>query len=79
MYTHRQSTSVHTMTQPLADVIRDAIRETGQSAFAVARAAGVSQPVLSRFLSGERGILLDTAEKLCQLLGLELRRVDEPE
>ena len=79
MYPHRQHTSVQTMTPSLADTIRDAIRDTGQSVFAVARASGAYRSrVLSRFLSGERGILLDTAEKLCQRLGLELRRIDEP-
>jgi hypothetical protein len=33
----------------------------------------VPQAVLSRFLRGERGVNLDTAEKLCRALGLDLR------
>jgi plasmid maintenance system antidote protein VapI len=60
--------------ETLADVLRREIRATGQSVYAVALASGVGQPVLSRFLAGTRGITLDTADKLCQTLGLELRR-----
>jgi plasmid maintenance system antidote protein VapI len=68
-----------TLSRPMAELIRESIRETGLSVFAVARASGVSQPVLSRFMNCERGILLDTAEKLCHWLGLELRHADESE
>ena len=34
---------------------------------------GVSQPVLNRFVHGERGISLETAAKLCVHLKLQLR------
>ena len=63
--------------QTFAGTIRRAVRESGQTPYAVALAAGVPQPVLSRFLRGERGITLDTAEKLCRALGLELRQVEK--
>jgi transcriptional regulator with XRE-family HTH domain len=56
-----------------ADVIRRAVEDSGRTAYAIALESGVSQAVLSRFLRGERGINLDTAEKLCRALGLELR------
>ena len=46
-----------------------------QDLIKVAKEARVSQPILSRFLSGKRGITLQTAERLCRTLGLELRRV----
>jgi plasmid maintenance system antidote protein VapI len=60
----------------LADVLREAIRGSGKTAYAVAAESGVGHPVLSRFLSGQRGLNLDTADKLCRALGLELRRVE---
>jgi plasmid maintenance system antidote protein VapI len=60
-----------------ADVIRRAVRDSGRTPYAVAQAAGVPQAVLSRFLRGERGVTLDTAEKLCRALGLELRWAEE--
>jgi plasmid maintenance system antidote protein VapI len=56
-----------------ADVIRRAVQDSGRTPYAVAQAAGVPQAVLSRFLRRERGINLDTAEKLCRALGLDLR------
>jgi len=56
----------------LAATILAAIGESGLSTYAVAKAAGVSQPVLHRFVTGERGLTLDTAEKLCRFLGLRL-------
>ena len=60
--------------QSLVEVLRREILGAGKSVFAVAKEAQVSQPILSRFLSGKRGITLQTAERLCHTLGLELRR-----
>jgi plasmid maintenance system antidote protein VapI len=40
---------------------------------AVAVAAGVLQPVLHRFMKGERDLTLTTAQKLADHFGLELR------
>ncbi|HMF13072.1 MAG TPA: helix-turn-helix domain-containing protein [Gemmataceae bacterium] len=60
--------------ESLVEVLRREILGAGKSVFAVAKEARVSQPILSRFLSGKRGITLQTAERLCRTLGLELRR-----
>ena len=38
------------------------------------RESGVAHPVILRFMSGERDIRLETAEKLAATLGLELRK-----
>lgn len=38
----------------------------------LAKLSGVSQPVISRFVNGSRGITLDTASRLAQSLGLKL-------
>jgi hypothetical protein len=61
----------------LTDVLRDAIRTSGRRAYAVSQVSGVAQPILSRFLRGERGITLETADKLCKTLRLELRPIEE--
>jgi plasmid maintenance system antidote protein VapI len=58
----------------LADVLRQAIRDSGVSQQEVSRRTGVPAPVISRFLSGQRDLTLDTAEKLVVYLDLELRR-----
>lgn len=61
----------------LADAIRDAIRAAGPNTTAVAAGSGVPQPVLSRFVRGERGMTLESAEKVCRYLGLRLVREAE--
>jgi plasmid maintenance system antidote protein VapI len=40
--------------------------------YQIAQAAGVSQIVISRFISGERDIRMATADKLAEALGLTL-------
>lgn len=57
----------------LAEVLRQAIRGGGETVAAVARGAGIVQPVLYRFVKGERDLTLRTADKLARYLGLELR------
>lgn len=56
----------------LTGALRQAIRESGQTIYAVSKGAGISNPVTIRFMSGERDIRLETAEKLCAYLGLKL-------
>jgi hypothetical protein len=57
---------------PLTKQLRQAVRSCGKPTLTIAQAAGIPQPVLQRFLSGERGIMLDTAGKLAAYLGLAL-------
>jgi plasmid maintenance system antidote protein VapI len=59
--------------QTLADQLKQAVAATGKSVSAIARESGVPQPVLHRFVTGERGLLLDTADRLAAYLELELR------
>jgi ribosome-binding protein aMBF1 (putative translation factor) len=54
------------------DTLRQAVAASGLSAYALAARSGVAQPVISRFMTGERGLNLTTAEKLCNVVGLEL-------
>lgn len=62
----------------LPEVIKTAVRATGKNTNALAKAAGVPQPVLHRFLTGERGLTLVTAEKLCAYLNLQLQPLNGP-
>ena len=52
--------------------IRAAFKESGMTIYRLAKDSDVSQPVVSRFISGKRGITLATASKLVKVLGLEL-------
>jgi MoCo/4Fe-4S cofactor protein with predicted Tat translocation signal len=56
----------------LSQARRDALRASNKSMYQIAQDAGVSQIVLSRFLSGERDIRMATADKLAEALGLKL-------
>jgi transcriptional regulator with XRE-family HTH domain len=59
--------------EPIPQKLRTAIKATGKSVYQVAKDSGVAHPVILRFMSGERDIRLETAEKLAQSLGLELK------
>ena len=52
--------------------IQEAIRNSGLSVNQLSKKCDVSQSLLSRFLSGERGLSLETAIKICDALGLRL-------
>ena len=58
----------------LEDQLREAIRKRPETEHAVAMAAGVSPPILNRFMRGERGLNMATADRLCRYLGLSLKR-----
>ena len=59
-------------TSPTADLLRQLLRDTGQSVNALAHAAGVAQPVLHRFIAGEQGLTLRNADRLIAFFELEL-------
>jgi plasmid maintenance system antidote protein VapI len=56
----------------IIDDLRKAIRQSGETEYGVAKASGVPQSVVNRFVTGKRGISLDTAAKLTKHLGLRL-------
>jgi plasmid maintenance system antidote protein VapI len=53
--------------------LKTAIEADGRSVNALARAADLSPIQLSRFIRGKRGVNIETADRLCEALGLELR------
>ena len=61
----------------MREVIIQAIEESGNSVRSIALAAGISQPQLSRFVKGERDLLLDAADKVAKSLRFELRKIDD--
>jgi hypothetical protein len=58
----------------LSQALRDALQASEKSIYQIAQDAGVSQIVVSRFLSGERDIRMATADKLAEALGLTLAK-----
>ena len=56
----------------LSEQLREAIRSYG-SVYAVARDSGVSQSALQRFVTEERDVYLETADRLAEFFDLELK------
>ena len=58
--------------ESLSKALKAAVRGSELTAYEIAKRTGISQIILSRFLSGERDIRLATADKLADALGLKL-------
>jgi len=52
--------------------LQDAIRTSGKSLYRVAKDSAIGLPQLTRFMTDERGLSLESAERVCRVLGLEL-------
>ncbi len=63
---------VHAGPHPLSEALKRAIQESGKSVYQIAQDSGVSQIVISRFLSGERDIRMATVDRLAGVLGITL-------
>ncbi len=57
----------------IAEQLLKAAKDSGQTAYALAKGSGIDRSVMLRYLSGERGLNLETAARLAAYLGLELR------
>ena len=57
----------------ISDQLRNAIIASGQTLYALAAAAGVSAAQVGRFVSGQRGLTLESAGKLAGVLCLTLQ------
>ncbi len=59
-------------TGKITAAVQRAIEESGLTRYAIAKASGVSEAALSRFMSGERGLTTATLDRLADVLQLEL-------
>jgi plasmid maintenance system antidote protein VapI len=57
----------------LTTTIKKAIENSEQNRETIARETRIDRAVLSRFVRGEKGISLSTADKLADYFGLELK------
>ena len=60
----------------MAAQLKKAIQDSGKSVNAIAVESGIPQPVLHRFVKGDRDLTLTTAEKLLRYFSFELRKQD---
>jgi plasmid maintenance system antidote protein VapI len=58
---------------PITDLLRRTIVESGIPYLKIEQATGIHRASISRFVTGERSLRLDVADKLAEYLGLELR------
>jgi transcriptional regulator with XRE-family HTH domain len=56
-----------------SDEIRDAIRNSGMSQYAIAKSLGLSQALVSRFMHGKSWLGVDTLDRLAALLDLHIQ------
>jgi hypothetical protein len=56
------------------DELRSAVEESGLTRYAIWQATGIDQGSLCKFMQGERGLGLDSVDKLADLLGLHVVR-----
>ena len=63
--------------EPFSDQLRQAIRDSGVSRYAIWKATAVDQAVLSHFLAGHRGMSLDSIDKVAAFLDLRVVRDDK--
>ena len=60
----------------LSASLKKAMKHSAKTSYQLAKEAGVSPIMLSRFLSGKRDIRLATADRLAHVLGLKLMASD---
>ena len=56
----------------LLDELRNAIEASDKTRYRIAQESGIAESVLSRLMSGERGLSIDALELLADYLGLEV-------
>ncbi len=55
--------------------IREAVRASGLSVYALARETGLKIAPLQRFMAGVNGVTVISAQAIGEVVGVELRRV----
>ncbi|MFL5342050.1 MAG: helix-turn-helix domain-containing protein [Gemmataceae bacterium] len=58
---------------PITDLLRRTIVESGVPYLTIEQATGIHRASISRFVTGERSLRLDVADKLAAYFGLKLK------
>ena len=62
------------LNENLSEALRREINASGLAMRKIQDETGIDRSVLSRFMSGNRSISIETADKICKLLGLRLTK-----
>ena len=63
----------------LTDQIRKSMDDSGLTRYRISQATGIDESALSKFYRGTRGLSLESLDRLCDYLGLQvitIRRTD---
>ena len=60
---------------PVSDIVRNAVRRDGRTFREIANHAKIAPSQLSRFVAGERGLLLPAFDRLCESLGVSVKKM----
>ena len=60
----------------IVDQLKNAIRQSGETHYRIAKRAGITTDMVDRFVGG-RDIRISTAAKIAEALGVELRPKDK--
>ena len=63
------------MRDTFTERLRQAIRDSGMTRYAISVQTGIAQSTLCKFIKGERGMSLDSVDRLMECLGLEIKQV----
>ena len=63
---------------PLSEQIRQAVKASGQSQYAICQATGIDKATMSRFVAGIRGLPMNTLDRLADHLNLNITTDDRP-
>jgi hypothetical protein len=61
------------MPRSFSDQLRQAVRDSELTRYAISVRTRIDQGTLCRFIRGERGMSLDSVDRLMECLGLEIR------
>jgi plasmid maintenance system antidote protein VapI len=61
------------MAKSFSEQLRQAVRDSELTRYAISVQTGIDQGTLCRFIKGERGISLDSVDRLMECLGLEIQ------
>ena len=60
------------MKTKFSDQIRNAVKASGMTRYAISKATGVDASALHKFVHGERGLSLDAIDAIAEVLGLSV-------
>jgi transcriptional regulator with XRE-family HTH domain len=58
--------------EKLSDQVRRAVDSSGMSRYAICKALGLAQATMSRFMSGQGGLSMESLDELADLLDLNI-------